>query len=612
MHLTPARVAAERDWIVDHDETIVPIINDVRDDLSATFDTTVDHVTTEQYRDEVAVVFADGDLAVNVAAMTAICAISTSKATIPASSSTNCSGANSPRPSLAPNHCGPSAKRPSTTPICKSTAVPRKTPALTTSRPHSRLAFRSASRMGLDSERKSVQPRVALLVGVFVAIVRFVASIRVAISIVLDRLFTAVVWLDRWLLLLLLLEHAAVLLAGHQSRDLAVSKEFHESLVRPIEQQCTLLGNACFDRNIVVSGHLRLELDSVGTDQFDLALLELHLGFLLVEFTLLEFRHDLLLELLEGFRIWLDDCGNTVFRIAVGFGVGSSSASLSVWGSAPLSSWLPGMSNWLQPASDAVAPTPLNWRRRRRVGLDSIRSGFRLNRNKSISLYCPHVPDSTAVGTGRFYPQARYQQAVTRSEDETRVDTLERPSLEAARETIASGIAREALVTAFGRCRVEYDGRAASSLAAGDRHVMCKPDGTILVHTDEGQKPVNWQPPGCEHTVELVEGEADTTESALILESTRSTPEERLRVTFETVLCVSVFAGTDDTDLSLVGTEEDLRERILETPDLLESGFTPLATERATPAGAVDIYGEDSAAARLSSNSNVAASAPTP
>ncbi|OVE83230.1 hypothetical protein [Natronolimnobius baerhuensis] len=72
MHLTPARVAAERDWIVDHDETIVPIINDVRDDLSATFDTTVDHVTTEQYRDEVAVVFADGDLAVNVAAMTAI------------------------------------------------------------------------------------------------------------------------------------------------------------------------------------------------------------------------------------------------------------------------------------------------------------------------------------------------------------------------------------------------------------------------------------------------------------------------------------------------------------------------------------------------------------
>ncbi|OVE83232.1 endonuclease NucS [Natronolimnobius baerhuensis] len=184
---------------------------------------------------------------------------------------------------------------------------------------------------------------------------------------------------------------------------------------------------------------------------------------------------------------------------------------------------------------------------------------------------------------------------MTRSEDETRVDTLERPSLEAARETIASGIAREALVTAFGRCRVEYDGRAASSLAAGDRHVMCKPDGTILVHTDEGQKPVNWQPPGCEHTVELVEGEADTTESALILESTRSTPEERLRVTFETVLCVSVFAGTDDTDLSLVGTEEDLRERILETPDLLESGFTPLATERATPAGAVDIYGEDSA-----------------
>ncbi|WP_440764495.1 hypothetical protein [Natronorubrum sp. DTA7] len=72
MHLTPERVANERDWVAERVETIVPIINGVRDDLAETFDTDVDHVTDGQYLEEVDVVFADGDLAVNVAAMVAI------------------------------------------------------------------------------------------------------------------------------------------------------------------------------------------------------------------------------------------------------------------------------------------------------------------------------------------------------------------------------------------------------------------------------------------------------------------------------------------------------------------------------------------------------------
>ncbi|THE63553.1 hypothetical protein D8Y22_17165 [Salinadaptatus halalkaliphilus] len=72
MHVTPDRVRAERDWITARAGTVVPIINDVRDDLGAVFDTDVDHVSESQYHTEVDAVFADGDLAVNVAAMVAI------------------------------------------------------------------------------------------------------------------------------------------------------------------------------------------------------------------------------------------------------------------------------------------------------------------------------------------------------------------------------------------------------------------------------------------------------------------------------------------------------------------------------------------------------------
>jgi RecB family endonuclease NucS len=161
------------------------------------------------------------------------------------------------------------------------------------------------------------------------------------------------------------------------------------------------------------------------------------------------------------------------------------------------------------------------------------------------------------------------------------------------------------LVTIFGRCTVEYDGRAASDLPPGDRHVMIKPDGTTLVHSTTGQQPVNWmqppadisistsgqtpvnwQPPGCTHAVSLDEGR-------LRLRSERSTPSEELLVAFETVEQVSTFDARDEEELALTGTEQDLRDRILADPDLVEAGFTPLATERETSAGAVDVFGED-------------------
>ncbi|WP_160134198.1 hypothetical protein [Halococcus salsus] len=69
MRLTPAAVAAERDWTVERAPRVVPLVNEVRADLGAAFDTEVGRVTRDEYRRAVDDVFADGDLAVNVAAL---------------------------------------------------------------------------------------------------------------------------------------------------------------------------------------------------------------------------------------------------------------------------------------------------------------------------------------------------------------------------------------------------------------------------------------------------------------------------------------------------------------------------------------------------------------
>ena len=68
MHVTPTTVAEEHERLRERD-SIPELINETRDRLAPLFDVEVAHVTVGSYRNEVDEVFADGDVAVNVAAL---------------------------------------------------------------------------------------------------------------------------------------------------------------------------------------------------------------------------------------------------------------------------------------------------------------------------------------------------------------------------------------------------------------------------------------------------------------------------------------------------------------------------------------------------------------
>lgn len=72
MRVTQEMVADEYEWVRGRADTVVPLANQVRAGLGDLFDTEVDPVTEAAYRRAVEVVFADGDCAVNVAALVAI------------------------------------------------------------------------------------------------------------------------------------------------------------------------------------------------------------------------------------------------------------------------------------------------------------------------------------------------------------------------------------------------------------------------------------------------------------------------------------------------------------------------------------------------------------
>jgi len=72
MRVTPQTVRDEHAWVRDRADVVVPVLNDTRDRLGRLFETGVDPVSPEAYRREVDAVFADGEVAVNVAACVAL------------------------------------------------------------------------------------------------------------------------------------------------------------------------------------------------------------------------------------------------------------------------------------------------------------------------------------------------------------------------------------------------------------------------------------------------------------------------------------------------------------------------------------------------------------
>ncbi|MFB6224707.1 MAG: hypothetical protein ABEH86_13690 [Haloarcula sp.] len=69
MHLTPAVVGEEYEWVQDRATEVVPLINDTRAHLGDQFGVDVAPLTDDAYVAAIDDVFADGDRAVNVAAL---------------------------------------------------------------------------------------------------------------------------------------------------------------------------------------------------------------------------------------------------------------------------------------------------------------------------------------------------------------------------------------------------------------------------------------------------------------------------------------------------------------------------------------------------------------
>lgn len=170
----------------------------------------------------------------------------------------------------------------------------------------------------------------------------------------------------------------------------------------------------------------------------------------------------------------------------------------------------------------------------------------------------------------------------------SQVASVKDPTLEQAASTISRSLSSRRLVIVVGNCRVDYEGRASSSLDWGERVLLIKRDGSVLVHRPSGYEPVNWQPSKCLFRVEV-------TEEGVLVVASRTHQKETLSLLFDRIASVDCYDLIDQGEFNLYVSEEQMKEAILTRPDLIEEGFRPITSEKDLgEAGFIDIIGEDS------------------
>jgi RecB family endonuclease NucS len=163
---------------------------------------------------------------------------------------------------------------------------------------------------------------------------------------------------------------------------------------------------------------------------------------------------------------------------------------------------------------------------------------------------------------------------------------LVEPNLLEAEEAVKEAILRRKTLLIVGNCWVHYIGRAKSKLEPGERILIIKEDGSLLVHRSVGYEPVNWQPSGCIFNIQAKD-------RILEVHAFRKKPQESVKVFFDRIFVVSAFNLVDAGEFALYASEEDMHKAILLNPSILEEGFKPVSYEKKVEPGFVDVYGVD-------------------
>ncbi len=142
------------------------------------------------------------------------------------------------------------------------------------------------------------------------------------------------------------------------------------------------------------------------------------------------------------------------------------------------------------------------------------------------------------------------------------------------------------VLAAFIHCAITYSGRAEATLGRGDRLLIVKADGTVLIHQPESSTPINYMKAGNA----LVFEEAD---DHWLLRVTNAAEKSTLEVEVYRVHGCIAHELADGQVQDLAGHERDMSDWIRDNPVSIGDGFRAIAREEHTDVGFIDVFGHD-------------------
>lgn len=166
------------------------------------------------------------------------------------------------------------------------------------------------------------------------------------------------------------------------------------------------------------------------------------------------------------------------------------------------------------------------------------------------------------------------------------IKTISNTSVGNIVEELRKAFSRKEFVVIIGNCSVDYIGRSESRLTNGDRLVIIKQDGAVIIHRPEGYSPVNWQP---ETSIIEVKNIGDK----LVLTAIRSQPREIINIFFNKIYSIIYGKLVDYGEFIKYLDELVMRDLLFENSDLVEKGLKIIEKEKQIGQSSIDLFGYD-------------------
>lgn len=167
------------------------------------------------------------------------------------------------------------------------------------------------------------------------------------------------------------------------------------------------------------------------------------------------------------------------------------------------------------------------------------------------------------------------------------LDMVRSGSVDEYLEVLRNSISKRELIIIIGECTVDYSGRSESKLTSGERIVVIKQDGALLIHRPFGYSPVNWQP----STVVIEVRKID--DDRIVVTAIRSKPREILNINFSRIDLIIHGKLVDHGEFIMYMDELDMRDILFEHPEMIEKGLKIVEKEKPVNGGYIDLFGYD-------------------